>query len=269
MYTKLLVPVDGSPLSERILPYARFFARALGVPVELLHVIDPEVVSALCSPEVGRYFDTAAASMNRESVSYLETVARSFSGPARITCEVQIGRPAEIIVDRASATPGTLIAMATHGRAGVQRWLLGSVADKVLHATKDPLLLVRSRGHDNGDERAALKRIVVPLDGSALAEAVLPHARALAERMQLEVMLARVYTMAMYSYVVGAEGYVPDLETVREDIEGEEAKRYLEDKVEQLRWQGVKDVSYVLAEGNAAGEIIDLARGMPDNLIAM
>lgn len=269
MYTKLLVPLDGSRLSEGILPYARSLARALEVPVELLHVIDPEIVSALCNPKVGRYFDTVAASVRRDSVSYLEKVARSFPGPSRVSCEAEIGKPAEVVVDGASDSPGTLIAMATHGRSGLQRWLLGSVADKVLQATRNPLLLVRPRERDNGGEQAVLKRIVVPLDGSALAEKVLPHARALAERMGLEVMLLRVYVMAMHSYIVGAEGYVPDLETLRADIEGEEAKRYLEDKAEQLRWQGVKDVSYVLLEGSAAGEIIDLAKGIPDNLVAM
>lgn len=269
MYTKLLVPLDGSRLSEGILPYARSLAGALGVPVELLHVIDPEIVSALCNPKVGRYFDTVAASMRRDSVSYLETVARSFPGPARISCETEIGNPAEVVVDGAAASPGTLIAMATHGRSGLQRWLLGSVAAKVLHATRDPLLFVRPREHNNGGGEAVLTRIVVPLDGSSLAEAVLPHARALAERMHLEMMLVRVYAMATHSYIVGAEGYLPDLETVRVDVEREGAKRYLEDKVEQLRWQGVKDVSYLMLEGNAPSEIIDLARGIPQNLVAM
>lgn len=269
MYTKLLVPLDGSRLSEGILPYARSLARALEVSVEFLHVIDPEVVSALCNPKVGRYFDVVAAGMRRDSVSYLEKVARSFPGPGRIICEAEVGKPAEIVVDRASDSPGTLIAMATRGRSGLQRWLLGSVADKVLHATRNPLLLVRPREDDSGGEQAVLNRIVVPLDGSALAEKVLPHARALADRMGLEVMLLRAYVVATHAYIVGAEGYVPDLETLPVDIEREQAKRYLEDKVEQLRWQGMKNVSYVLLEGSAASEIIDLAKGIPNNLVAM
>lgn len=269
MYTKILVPLDGSRLSEAILPYARSLMKTIGVPVELLHVLEPDAISAACDPKIGRYFDTVAASRKRDGVSYLETIARSLPGDGQVICEAQVGNPPEVVVDRASADPGTLIAMATHGRSGITRWLLGSVADKVLHATRNPLLLVRPRGERPNGEEAPLKRIVVPLDGSALAETVLPDVTRLAAVMGLEVILVRVYTMAPHAYIVGAEGYVPDMETLRADLEGEQAKRYLEDKVEQLRWQGVKDASYVLLEGDAASELIDLARQTPENLVAM
>ena len=269
MYSRILIPLDGSRLSEGILPWARSIVRAVKTPVELLVAIEPETISAFSNPEIGRYFDTVGASMTRDSLAYLEKLGRSFSDSADVHCFAEIGNPAEIIVDRASADRGALIAMATHGRSGVQRWVLGSVADKVLHAATNHLLLVRPGGGGNGDGEATLKRVLVPLDGSALAETVLPHVRALAETMELEVMLLRVYSMDPYAYAIGAEGYAPDLEILRADIKGEEAKRYLEEKADQLRWQGMKNVSHLLLEGNAAGEIIDVAKGTPDNLVAM
>ena len=269
MYSRILVPLDGSRLSERILPWARSVVRTFNIPVELLVVIEPEAVAAFCDAKTGRYFDTVEASMKRDSLAYLEKLGGSFSGPAEVHCFVEIGNPAEIIVDRASADRGTLIAMATHGRSGVQRWLLGSIAQKVLHAASNHLLLVRPEGGGNGAGEIVLKRVLVPLDGSALAETVLPHVRALAERMELEVILLRAYSMGPYAYAIGAEGYVPDIETLNADIKGEEAKRYLEEKADQLRWQGVKNVSHLLLEGNAAGEIIDVAKGTPDSLVAM
>lgn len=91
-------------------------------------------------------------------------------------CSVEVGRPAETIVDRTAADTGTLIAMTTHGRSGIKRWLLGSVAEKVLHAATRHLLLARATEESKKAGEVSLKRLVVPLDGSRLGEMVMPHA---------------------------------------------------------------------------------------------
>ncbi len=171
-----------------------------------------------------------------------------------------------MIVDKASANADTLIAMSTHGRSGVQRWFIGSVADKVLHICTNPLLLVRTAGKEASNEQAALNTVIVPLDGSPLAELVLPHITAMAKEQNIEVVLVRAYNIPTETY--SGEGYMPDVEGLLESLK-EEAKEYLEKTVKQLSTDGVKKVSYVLAEGEAAGKIIDLARETPDNLVAM
>jgi nucleotide-binding universal stress UspA family protein len=268
MYKKMLVPLDGSQLSEGILPYARSFARALKIPVELLLVIGPEVIATFTDPGQGRYVDVVEADMKRDSREYLKRVAGSFVEPSCVGCSVEIGGAAEVIVEKGSAQPETLIAMATHGRSGLRRWLLGSVADKVLHATANPLLLVRPADRGPTEGEATLKKIVVPLDGSELAETVLPQIKPLAQEMNLEVVLLRVYSLLTGGYIAEAEAYTPALDKFLEEIK-EDATKYLEEKSKQLAWEGMKSVSYVLLEGDAPGVIIDFARKTPDNFIGM
>ena len=84
--------------------------------------------------------------------------------------------------------------MATHGRSGLDRWLLGSVAEKVLRGASNPTLVVRAKEEKNPAwEMATLKRVIVPLDGSELSERILPYVEALAKHLDLEVTLLGVY----------------------------------------------------------------------------
>ena len=84
--------------------------------------------------------------------------------------------------------------MATHGRSGLDRWLLGSVAEKVLRGASNPLLLVRAKEEKSPAwEMATLKRVIVPLDGSELSERILPWVQALAKNLDLDVILLGVY----------------------------------------------------------------------------
>jgi len=266
MYTNILVPLDGSRLSEGILPYVRSIARASNAAVELLQIIEPEVVSNTTDPQHGAYVDLVEANLKQTSTEYLEEVARSFPNSFNVTCSAEIGNPAEVIVDRGSAHEDTLIAMSTHGRSGVQRWLLGSVADKVLHAATNPLFVLRSTDESKTTDEATLKTILVPLDGSLLAELVLPHVAAMAKKMKLEVELLRVYSVALPSYI--DEGFTVDLQPLRENMK-EEVKSYLDKKARQLISYGVDKVSTLVLEGDAPGEIIDMAREFSDNLVAI
>ena len=111
-----------------------------------------------------------------------------------------------------------LIAMTTHGRSGINRWLLGSVADKVLHAAANPLLLVRRADESKPVPTAPLKKLMVALDGSPLAEMVLPHAAELAAKMGLGVILTRVFGVPT---PVFAEEYGTYVEELWEQVETE------------------------------------------------
>jgi nucleotide-binding universal stress UspA family protein len=269
MYSKILVPLDGSKLSEAILPYARSLAKGLQIPVELLLAIEPEVISTFSDPKHGRYVDTVETDMKRNGVDYLEKVARTFPDASAVACSAVIGTPAPTIVERASEGRDTLIAMSTHGRSGIKRWILGSVADKVLHAASNHLLLVRSTNKTGETpQETALKTVIIPLDGSHLAESVLPGVTALARKMKMEVVLLRAYAMATQAYFIEAEAYMPDLDRFAEEVK-KGAAQYLEEKVKQLQWEGLDKVSYILPQGDAAEEIIGLARETPDNLVAM
>jgi nucleotide-binding universal stress UspA family protein len=259
MYSKILVALDGSKLSESILPYARFFSERLRPSVELLQVIDSDT---LMPANVDPAQESMIAERKKNLEGYLKNIAGGFPGGLKIDCAVEVGHPAEIIVDRAAAVPQTLVAMTTHGRSGVQRWLLGSVAEKVLHATRKHLLLVRGNEAASQTEPAFFRSIVVPLDGSELAESVIPHAAELSKTMNLEIVLVRVFNLP----VANDEGYWDQRtwELIRE-----EAQAYLDRKVEELKTQGLAKVTAVLLEGFAAERIITLAQETPENLIAI
>ena len=266
MYNRLLVALDGSELSEGILPYARSFARTLEIPVELLHVVDPDHFLHSVFAHQGRYYDIMNAEKKR-SIDYLSKIATSFSDSASVDCSVETGNPAEVIVDRAASQAGILIAMTTHGRSGAKRWFLGGIADKVLRATANPLLLARSTEETKIiSDRVALKTLLVPLDGSALAEIVLPHVAVLAKKMNLEVVLVHVYLVPGVLYPTGYDA--PGWGRLNEETR-KEANRYLQQKTQQLQREGLERVSSLLLEGNAAEKIIDLARERAPSLIAM
>jgi nucleotide-binding universal stress UspA family protein len=267
MFSRILIPLDGSKTAEKVLPYARFLAGSLNRPVELLAVVDIVEMATHMSADRARYLDTMIEDSVRNSEQYLRGVAGTFPG-ANTKCTVEKGKAEQVIIETAAADKGTLITMATHGRSGINRWLLGSIAEKVLRAATNPLLLVRATDEAKADRVATLKSIVVPLDGSELAESVFPTVVELAKTLKLEVVLFRAYSIP-YSAYSSAEGYYAvDYEELLKAMR-EEAVDYLEKKTEAVKKLGIDKVSCVAKEGFAADEIISLSRKSPDNLIAM
>ncbi len=186
MYTRLLIPLDGSKTAEKVLPYARFLARTLKLTVELLEVIDIAEIATHVSPEKAQFVNTVIENRARRSEQYLRGVAGTFPG-ANVKCTVEKGTAAEVIIEKAAADKGTLISMATHGRSGINRWLLGSVAEKVLRGATNPLLLIRATEEAKTEGKASLRTVIVPLDGSELAEQMLPTVAEWAKKLKLEV----------------------------------------------------------------------------------
>jgi nucleotide-binding universal stress UspA family protein len=156
--------------------------------------------------------------------------------------------------------------MATHGMSGIQRLILGSVAYKVAHTATNPLLLVRPVAESGN--RILLKTLLVPLDGSGLADKILPHVAAMARKLNLEVILLRVYAFPTETYIVGDGLYMDVLSREREAVR-KEIEDYLSAKSWALQSEGVNRVSTLGVQGEAAQEIIDLARRTPNCLIAM
>jgi nucleotide-binding universal stress UspA family protein len=264
MYKRLLIPLDGSKLAEQVLPYARFLARRPGTTVELLQAVDPKTIALLTDPEHTRYADTVWADQIQRGKIYLEETAKSFHG-ASVQCLVLKGTAEDAVIDKAAADKNTLIVMATHGRSGIQRWLLGSVADKVLHGASNHVFLVRAAEQGKTEGEAALNTVVVPLDGSVLAEQVLPYVVEIAKNIGLKVVLVRAY--ALPPSATGDE-YGTYTEELMNQVESE-TREYLEQKVEEVKRQGLNDVVAVVKYGYGAAEIIALAHETPANFVAM
>src|SRR3972149_11923798 len=91
MYTRMLIPLDGSEVAEQVLPYARFLAKGLAIPVDLLEVVDTDALQLLADPERGRYIDIVLAEKTQSCQSYLNAIARSFDG-SPVKCFVANGK---------------------------------------------------------------------------------------------------------------------------------------------------------------------------------
>jgi nucleotide-binding universal stress UspA family protein len=267
MYNKMLIPLDGSKTAEKVLPYARHLAGHFKMPVELIAVIDIAEMAAHMPTVKARFLDTMVEDAVRASETYLSGIAGTFKG-VTVKTTVEKGRAEDTIIEKAGGYKDILIAMATHGRSGLNRFLLGSVAEKVLRGTANPLLLVRATETASADGEAALKTVIVPLDGSEVAEQALPAAADMAKKLGVEIVLFRAYHIPYNAYS-GDEGFY----AVKFDelIAGlrEETDEYLQKKVAEVKRLGVEKVSALSKEGFAGDEIIALGRSTPNGLIAM
>lgn len=142
MYTKILVPLDGSPLAEAAIPHARALAECTSAQVILLRVaIDPGAEFAFSDPSLA---EPLVEQMETEAKKYLGAKARElYRDGFRVVTMMREGPVAETILDVADEIGADVIAMCTHGRTGPARWLLGSVADRVVRGSRVPVMLIR------------------------------------------------------------------------------------------------------------------------------
>jgi nucleotide-binding universal stress UspA family protein len=151
-FTRIVVPLDGSDLAEQAVPVAAAVAADLGVPVHLMRVLDVDALRATVQAGIhaAAAYLRSQEEIQRYAEEYLaEQVQQLRNRDLTATAEVLTGSPAVTLLD--AIRPDDLVVMTTHGRGGVRRWLLGSVADKLVRAAAAPVLLVPA----NGPESAA------------------------------------------------------------------------------------------------------------------
>ena len=275
MYTRILTPLDGSDVSEQVIPYVRSLAAGLSLPTTLLHAIEPEAITIPRMLNPSLHAEEFASHRIRHARQYVEPIAAEFGrlGLA-VHMELPHAEPAAAIVDEAASDPGTLIAMSSHGRSGFARWWMGSVTDKVLHLTGSPLLVIRSVAQPKSPPQTAFQNIMVPVDGSELAEEVLPHVVYLSSAMGLAVNVVRVnpsrddYYRSLSIGPSEVSRVTPSYEEYIEIVDGE-AEGYLADLKERLTRNGASSVSASLLHGPPADTIADLAASTPNNLVTM
>lgn len=145
MYRKIIVPLDGSNLAAQALVHARELAQRLAVPLHLVRVVDAYVINRIGA--TGLAFDSSAvaelvAEEEQDATAFMDQqVAALRDQGLDVTGAVVRGPVAAAIV--ASAEPGDLIVIASHGRTGLRRWFFGSVAEEVLRQATVPVLLLR------------------------------------------------------------------------------------------------------------------------------
>ncbi len=278
MYNKVVVPLDGSELAEGVLPHVVEMIRDRGSQVYLLSVaplmkgIAPALVD-VPPPSVGMQ---DRQRIERELVEYLGTVAQRLKPVADdVQVGVRFGRPADDILAFAGEVGADLIAMSTHGRSGLSQWVFGNVADRVLRGATCPVLLVRAGLRRETTLKSDLdityRRILVPLDGSELAEQVLPYVKALIRPNHTHVFLISVLTTGLGDRTVTLlTSYPPGLQlaTTARHHAKVQMRSYLRSVAATVREQGAA-VHIAVQRGSPADEILAYAAEVEADLIGM
>ena len=258
MFSRILVPLDGSALAESALSLAEQFIEGSEGRLILLRVVP--------------YFTVLAADpllyeeMNRlgedEALAYLRSIRNELPDPGKADIVCQVGSAADSILQYSMENDVDLIVMSSHGRSGINRWVYGSVAERIMSQAPCPTQIINAR---QSSREGAPSKILVPLDGSGLAEQALHPALDLAQLLDAELYLLSVTTSGELRIETASEaGAFADIE----NGEVVKAKDYLQDLAENLDYQKVNyDVE--IASGSVAEAIMDYAAENGMELIIM
>jgi nucleotide-binding universal stress UspA family protein len=262
----ILVPLDGSTLAEQAMPLAIALARSGQCRLRLVHVqVLPLWPDELANPVA---LSTTRRILHAEGETYLRDVCQRYHAPAlemdTVVLPGELLDVGQAILNHINEHPVSKVVMATHGRGGVRRAWLGSVADFLIRHLTVPVMVVRP-----GMELSATGRhILVPLDGSALGETVLPLATEIATANQQELVLLRVVPPVMQA-LAGLEAPYVGMDAELTAFHRSAAEDYLEDLEDGMRERGIKCSTMVMVDQSPAGTIIDLARPANFAMIVM
>jgi nucleotide-binding universal stress UspA family protein len=267
MYRSIVVPLDGSAFGEQALPFALATARAAGAALCLVHVHREHAFYMVGTvPIVDEVED---ARQRTDEKAYLEGLAQRLSAQAPQPVSVALlDQPiASAIAAHAASTHADLIVLTSHGRGGMSRFWLGSTADTLVRQTETPLLIVRpNEARPGKSAEPRLEHILIPLDGSALAEDILDHALALGSLSGARYTLIQAIDPDLVVYasppaVVRADEQ--ELQLLRAA-----AREYLDRIAERLRARDAH-VQAKIVLGAPAPAILEFAQSHSVDVIAM
>jgi len=258
MFENIMVPLDGSLLAERALSPAANIAEAMQAKLTLLRVV-PQFALLAADP-------TLYEEMNRmgedESLSYLRSKAGELDLAIQVEVAGESGQPADVIIRYAETHGIDLIMMSSHGRSGLNRWIYGSVAERILRRAPCTTAIINARVAESSGEQ---KKILIPLDGSELAERALKTGRMLAKAIDADLYLLRVTASA--HQILETVSMKPVFEGIEEQ-EFREAEAYLQEKKSETPdFHTVIDVE--TEKGTVAENIVDYAAEHEIGMIVM
>ncbi len=279
MPERILVPVDGSELAARAVPWADVYAGGLGAEVELVYVVVPDIRTESLAAEVEmnrrlmpprpeeaaveRRFEERVDQQIATATGVLEQARGLLREASNVATTILRGDPADAIVNHALEERTQLVSMATHAREGLERTFLGSVARAVLDASHVPVLLVNPR-LQVAPRRPG--RILVALDGSPLADAILPTVHQLAQSFDSTLVLFTVEELP--PPMLPVQGASIPLAPPPPRAPAEVAE-HLEQVAADVRRQGIRAEIAVGPEGDRAQIIARSAVEQSCDLIAM
>ncbi len=263
MIAHILVSLDGSSLAECVLPHVVACARALGARVTLLRVLD-ELTTEGAVPISPVNWHLVRAQGQR----YLEDVAQKLE---ELGCEVDTvlleGKAAEEIISFVERHDVDLLILSSHGRSGLYRWNVSSVAQKVIFEAHSSILIVRAyRATDVSPDSFHYEKILVPLDCSRRAECVLPLATLLAKENDGTLLLAHVVVPPQLPRHVPLTEHERALVAEVVELNLQAAETYLRQLSASLE---VKNEVRLLSSHDAAGALHDLVDAEEPDLIVM
>jgi nucleotide-binding universal stress UspA family protein len=270
VYRSLLVPLDGSEFAEHALPLAASVARRAGAGLRLVRVH-----VSLASPYSGSELAadvTLDATIRENESAYLEGVVNRLTAsvPVHVSGTLADGPVADALHEHAQTVAADLVVMATHGRGGLSRFWLGSVADALVRRLPMPVLLVRPQdGAADLTRDHVLHHILVPLDGSELAEQALGPAVVLGNLMQADYLLVRVVDPLQAAGLDTAGHPISGLVAEGRKRLLEHATAYLDGLAEQLREQAVQVHTRAIVSFQTAEAILGQAGTHPTDLITL
>jgi nucleotide-binding universal stress UspA family protein len=266
--SSITVPLDGSSFAEQVLPLASQLARSSHATLRLALVHTP---ASTWDPGVEfRLFDADVERQVRErEYAYLEAIARKLTadGELHVECALLSGSIAESLEDYVERTGTDLVIMTSHGRGGIGRMVLGNVADQLVHRLHVPVMILRPEEKKRKYPATEVRRIMVPLDGSALAASILDQAVTFARLTGSELLLVSV--VQPIPVLLPPFLWPPERLSESPQQRELEARRYLVAVKRRLRDEGLKVQTRVTESSKVAREILQLARQEECSLIAM
>jgi nucleotide-binding universal stress UspA family protein len=269
MYRSIMVPLDGSPSGEHALVLALAIAGRAEVPVQMVRVHVP--LAAMYAEGLSGFESSLDPRQRELEQAYLQKMVQRIHAASSVPVSAALldGPIAPSLEEHVQASHADLVVMSTHGRGPLSRFWLGSVADHFVRHVSVPTLLVRpSDAAPDLTQRPLLRRFLVPLDGTPLAEQILKPAAALAKVMQAEFTLLRVVEPSL---PVGLDPLLYGQAVADESthVRQEESQVYLERVAERLRDQAFRVETVLVTHPNPATAILDLARTKALSLIAL
>lgn len=267
-FTNIVVPLDGSSLSEAALPVAASIARANHGTIHLARVHTP-VVTQL---DFGIFPPNFDDELRQTEQDYLATTARTLAPDAKVPIGTQllagsVGRAIRAYVDQIGAT---LVVISTHGRTGLSRMWLGSTTDWLVRFLPVPVLAVRPNG-EPPTRSIGFEQILVALDGSPRSETIIPEAVRLGRPYGARFTLLRVVAPVVRELAPYASPTFPPVRDEGRTLDlVQHAKRYLDGVAESLRRETGLDVSSeVVVNDRAADAILERAHAEGAGVIAL
>ena len=261
MTRTVIVPLDGSDASEEALGIAQRIQERQGSKLKLLSVVE-------VTTEFDAWIETAPFTLEDELDSWLEERRGYLADVAsrlgdNVETEVRVGRPADEICAAVEAAGPAVVVMASHGRGGLQQFVLGSVALSVVHDVHCPVVVVHMQG-DGAEAPSRLDSVLLPTDGSSFSESVIDEALAILGEPKPDVRLIQVLEHPAWAANSMNAGLVSEYL----DASREAAQNHLDEMAAKLRERGYS-AEAELRSGSAADGILESAAQNRVHMIAI